>query len=148
MYKFVNRVDPLLRKNILLTLDGFRGIAALAVAVRHVPEFWGGSSPQGFMFESYLAVDLFFILSGFVLAHAYADALREHMQFGQFAALRLVRIFPLYLLSVLISAVLDVLGRAYHGQASLISWDLLRSLLMLPNVGEPQGYMFPLNVPA
>jgi peptidoglycan/LPS O-acetylase OafA/YrhL len=65
------------------TLDGLRGIAALAVITRHAPQFFRSISiliPQqdgtislvGPFYESYLAVDFFFVLSGFVLAHAQA----------------------------------------------------------------------------
>ena len=50
-------------------LDGLRGMAALAVLVLHLPPL------SGFVFHAYLAVDLFFIMSGFVIAHAYEERL-------------------------------------------------------------------------
>jgi hypothetical protein len=55
------------------TLDGLRGIAALAVVTRHVPDSTLLNWSQG----STLAVDLFFVLSGFVLMHAYNRRLSE-----------------------------------------------------------------------
>lgn len=148
MYSKVIKASPLAGNDVLLTLDGYRGIAALAVALRHASDLWPGGTPRGLLFESYLAVDLFFILSGFVLAHAYADALRHRMTAGRFALLRLIRIYPLYLLSIAISVAFDVSQRAYHGETSLVTWDLLRALLMVPNTTVPNGYVFPLNPPA
>ena len=47
------------------TLDGIRGIAALLIVSRHVP-YLQIDTP-----ESFLAVDVFFVLSGFVIANAY-----------------------------------------------------------------------------
>jgi peptidoglycan/LPS O-acetylase OafA/YrhL len=52
--------------------------------------------------HSYLAVDFFFILSGFVLAHAYEDRLLAEMTPTQFLCLRLIRLYPLYLIGTLI----------------------------------------------
>lgn len=49
------------------TLDAMRGVAALIVVVHHAHSLWGRQLvPAG-----YLAVDLFFVLSGFVIANAY-----------------------------------------------------------------------------
>ena len=49
------------------TLDGLRGVGAFLVVIRHVPLFGAAHVP-----ESFLAVDLFYLVSGFVVAHAYA----------------------------------------------------------------------------
>jgi len=72
-----------LAKHDFVTLDGLRGVAAIAIVTRHSPAFWHsvtayGSIPDAAgrlpevrpLFESYLAVDFFFVLSGFVLMHA------------------------------------------------------------------------------
>ena len=95
------------------TLDGLRGIAALAVITRHAAAYFSsvsiyvlpnaGAPPisVGPFFESYLAVDFFFVLSGFVLAHAYGERLRHGLSAMQFMAIRLIRLYPLYLLSFL-----------------------------------------------
>jgi peptidoglycan/LPS O-acetylase OafA/YrhL len=50
--------------------------------------------------EAYLAVDFFFTLSGFVLAHAYGQRLREGMTATYFMALRIIRLYPLYVLAL------------------------------------------------
>jgi len=88
-------------------LDLFRGLAALAVVAFHVPLPEGALSmaPRG-----YLAVDLFFVLSGFVLAHAYGEQLARGGGMRQFLVQRLIRLYPLYLIA-LVSGALLLLNR-------------------------------------
>jgi peptidoglycan/LPS O-acetylase OafA/YrhL len=83
-------------------LDLLRGIAALSVLVFHLP-FPGqfAALPRG-----YLAVDLFFLLSGFVIAHAYSSRLGTPAQLRQFCLARLIRLYPIY-------AVGTAMGAAY-----------------------------------
>jgi hypothetical protein len=76
-------------------LDGWRGIAALAVALFHSPfqsHFQGWALIQ----NSYLLVDFFFVLSGFVITHAYLDRLRRPGGLGSFAIRRVGRLWPLH----------------------------------------------------
>lgn len=80
-------------------LDGLRGMAALFVLTLH----WNFLLKLPFS-KSYLAVDLFFMLSGFVLAHAYEAKLRSGaMTPDAFMRNRLIRLYPLYALSVLVA---------------------------------------------
>ena len=72
-------------------LDGIRGLAAVAIAHRHAEVFFG--RPEA---SSYLAVDLFFALSGFVLAHAYGERLANgQMNPLNFMKARFLRLYPL-----------------------------------------------------
>jgi len=76
----------------LLTLDAMRGIAAICVMVTHVnvpgtPHLVG---------SGYLAVDFFFLLSGLVIAKTYGERLTSGLSFPRFAAVRAIRIYPLY----------------------------------------------------
>jgi peptidoglycan/LPS O-acetylase OafA/YrhL len=90
-------------------LDGMRGLAALFVVMRHSEAFWGEK-----FFRSYLAVDLFFVLSGFVIASAYDEKIRMGaMSLWAFVKVRLIRLYPVYFLSIVLSAAaLLVLGDA------------------------------------
>ena len=86
------------------TLDGLRGIAAIAVVARHAPFLWGEHGPTGALSESYLAVDFFFVLSGFVLAHAYGSRFQHGLSNAAFMRTRLLRLYPLYLLALVFSS--------------------------------------------
>ena len=67
------------RKNIYLAskpryeiLDGLRGVAAVLVVAYHLLETYYEGSPDQPINHGYLAVDFFFVLSGFVIGLAYA----------------------------------------------------------------------------
>lgn len=82
-----------------LVLEGMRGVAAMFVAVRHTFMWWGSVS----FGESFLAVDLFFLLSGLVLAHAYERRITTGaIGVGRFMGRRLLRIYPLYVIGTMI----------------------------------------------
>ncbi|MDH0616032.1 MULTISPECIES: acyltransferase [unclassified Agrobacterium] len=84
-----------------ILLDGIRGVAALFIVHRHAEQFFGRDPAS-----SYLAVDLFFALSGFVLAHAYSRKLREGaITSGFFMKARFARLYPLYVLALALMAV-------------------------------------------
>jgi peptidoglycan/LPS O-acetylase OafA/YrhL len=96
-------------------------------------------------------VDLFFMLSGFVIAHAYEDKLRAGMGFGAFAGRRLRRLWPMAVLGTVLSiAVLacpPLSGDAGGGAASLVAWGVFGALL-LPNLFAPAGTVLWANGPA
>lgn len=79
-------------------LESLRGIAACAVAIHHSP-FAITSEPGAFVASSYLFVDLFFMLSGFVMTHAYRDRILRGLPFRRYAALRLARLYPLHVVT-------------------------------------------------
>ncbi len=83
-----------------ILLDGIRGVAALFIVHRHAEDLFGKSTAS-----SYLAVDLFFALSGFVLAHAYSRKLSEGaITPGFFLKARFARLYPLYALALALMA--------------------------------------------
>ena len=89
------KIEPSGHERFLL-LDGLRGIAAVFIVQRHIEPVLGDALPS-----SYLGVDLFFALSGFVLAHAYGTALRDgRMSTMQFMTARFLRLYPLYGISL------------------------------------------------
>lgn len=74
----------------LYGLDALRGVAALVVAYHHLGALYGlGETP----FSAQLAVDLFFILSGFVMARTYEPRMHKGLTAGRFIALRYRRLF-------------------------------------------------------
>lgn len=84
--------------NRIHALDGLRGVAALAVVIYHLTQV---RLVQSLFPHGYLAVDFFFILSGFVVAKAYAQRLRSGMSVKRFAAVRAIRLMPLSVLGAL-----------------------------------------------
>jgi peptidoglycan/LPS O-acetylase OafA/YrhL len=88
-------------------LDGLRGLAAISVVAYH---FGSRSNLSLLMPRGYLAVDFFFVLSGFVLAHAYQERLRHQVTAGGFVVRRLVRLLPILIPGAVIGGVIE-LGR-------------------------------------
>jgi len=82
------------------SLDGLRGLAVLGVVASHL--FWGNpAGPWTAAIESITVfgahgVDLFFVLSGFLITGILYDSLQEESYFRKFYARRCLRIFPLY----------------------------------------------------
>ena len=76
-------------------LDGWRGICALLVAAHHI-EAHGFLYWQPLIRNAWLFVDFFFVLSGFVIAHAYGEALATAPQVKIFAVRRVGRLWPLH----------------------------------------------------
>ena len=87
-----------------LVLDADRGIAALAVFIYHLKTFvFPDIKVPGILTlsSSYLAVDLFFLMSGIVLSKAYETRIKnEEMSFLRFIKVRFFRLYPLYFLGL------------------------------------------------
>ena len=101
-----------------------RGAAAVMVAVYHLGEQWH------FAASSYLAVDLFFLLSGVVMASAYDARIASGMTTAAFMRLRLIRLYTMYLAGVLACL---ATGAVFEPVTPAI---LASSLFMLPSPGS------------
>ena len=111
----------------LPSLTPLRGIAALFVVLFHLTSGNTDSTVPGFFLRGYLGVDLFFILSGFVLTHVYVReflAERSWRAVGAFLWTRVARLFPVH---IFILGVL-VIGHAAQGMSTLA---LLANFLLL-----------------
>jgi peptidoglycan/LPS O-acetylase OafA/YrhL len=128
------------------TLDGMRGVAAIGVLIYHFKDLL----PLPLFKAGYLAVDLFFCLSGFVIAHAYEVRLRAGMGFAHFALLRIIRLWPLVALGVLFGVVQAWLLPTTADPALLAAGApavILLNLLLLPLLAGAGGRLFPVNPP-
>ena len=85
-------------------LDGLRGVAAVAVMLFHFNIFFLPQARLPFVGPAYLAVDLFFLLSGFVMAHVYGRLLASSWQahWWEFARARFARIYPVFAMATLV----------------------------------------------
>lgn len=88
-----------------LILDGLRGVAAIMVVWFHIFEAYATSHLDQRINHGYLAVDFFFILSGFVIGYAYDDRWKR-MTVKEFIKRRIIRLHPMVVLGAVIGAVL------------------------------------------
>lgn len=103
-------------KGEIKSLTALRFIAALYVAVFHAHNFSGVDLwvLNQFLSNGYLAVDFFFILSGFILAYTYAESYREKKyNHRHFIIKRLARIYPLHLFCLILMCFIYAI--ANHG---------------------------------
>ncbi|MDD2996825.1 MAG: acyltransferase [Paludibacter sp.] len=141
-------------------LDGLRGVAALLVVWYHI--FEGYAFAGGTMITTvnhgYLAVDFFFMLSGFVVSYAYDDRLGKSLTLKNFFKRRLIRLHPM----VVMGAIVGLIAYCIQG---CVQWDgtqvsvtnilisLLLGMLLIPvfpgaaHDVRGNGEMFPLNGP-
>ena len=87
---------------MIRSLEGLRGLAALLVALFHAYVYgrWGGLPAQsGVLSHAWLFVDLFFVISGFVMAATYAERLHTPAMLGSYLVRRLFRLYPLHLVT-------------------------------------------------
>lgn len=90
-------------------LDGLRGVAALVVVAYHFFETYAQNPATQTLNHGYLAVDFFFVLSGFVIGYAYDDRWDRMSTWGFFKR-RLVRLHPMVIMGGLIGVVLFYFG--------------------------------------
>ncbi len=144
-------------------LDGLRGVAALLVLWYHVFEgyaFASGSEPITVINHGYLAVDFFFILSGFVISYAYDKRWqRGTLTMRGFFCRRLIRLHPMVVMGAVIGLVCYFIqgGTTWDGThvaSSLVMLALLCAMFFIPALPgscydvRGNGEMFPLNGPA
>ncbi|CAB1276370.1 acyltransferase family protein [Candidatus Nitrosacidococcus tergens] len=98
-----------------LALDAFRGIAAICIVVFHM-HLVGAITELGFFRGSDLFVEFFFVLSGFVLAHAYGF---KNVSFKRFFISRTFRLYPLHLFMFFLFVPLE-LGKLFAFKAGIV----------------------------
>lgn len=145
-------------KNHYVILDGLRGVASLMVVVFHLFEAYSGGSPhRQIINHGYLAVDFFFLLSGFVIAYAYDDRWAGMGQWD-FYKRRLVRLQPMIIMGGLIGAALVGFQHfsIFPKLEAVTVWQIvgvtLLGFLMIPMTPSTEirgwGEIYPLNGPA
>ena len=146
-------------------LDGLRGVAALLVVIYHIFEGLAfaratngvGTGMITTLNHGHIAVDFFFILSGFVISYAYDDRWSK-MSVVMFFKRRLIRLHPMLIMGAIIGGIafLAVGCERWDGSVTQLSWVMVAILLtmcMIPALpGLPyevrgNGEMFPLNGP-
>lgn len=137
-------------------LDGLRGVAALTVVCYHLFEAFATSHIDQRINHGYLAVDFFFILSGFVMGYAYDDRWNT-MSVKDFIRRRLIRLHPMVVMGALIGAAMfytqgcSVWDVTKISVGMLLLSTLLNALMIPVTTGfeiRGVGEMYPLNGPS
>lgn len=143
-------------------LDGLRGVAAVLVVWYHVFEgfqFGSGAAVVEGVNHGYMAVDFFFILSGFVIGYAYDDRWGRSLSTGNFFKRRLIRLHPMVVMGAVLGLVTFFIGGSVrwdgeHVATSMVMLALLCAMFFVPAVPGMErdvrgnGEMFPLNGPS
>lgn len=140
-------------------LDGLRGVAALMVIFYHIGECFATSPQTQDINHGYLAVDFFFVLSGFVIGYAYDGQWQRGMTKLGFLLRRVIRLQPMVIAGVVLGVISFAIqgceqwdGTSVSTIAVVLSFVL--GLLMLPALPgtmpevRGNGEMFPLNGPS
>ena len=138
----------------MLALDFLRFVAAVGVVTLH----YGGEylkqiglpEPAARLEFLNLAVDVFFVISGFVIAYVYSDRIRNLTDYGQFLWRRITRLVPLHWATlgffVAAGVALSALGIASSAPETFAWPDLVEAALLLHMLGGVSGPAF--NYPA
>lgn len=150
-------MDATARGGRYLLLDGLRGMAALVIVIHHFTALSGQREIFG---SASVAVDFFFCLGGFVIAHAYEAKLLAGLTVSEYVRRRLVRLYPMFLVGCLIGLVALTIGKEQG--ANDMSWAGIEEAAVLNALYLPYphwyyiqifekrlvGVVFPLNGPA
>jgi peptidoglycan/LPS O-acetylase OafA/YrhL len=137
-------------------LDGLRGVAALTVLCFHLFEAFATSHLDQKINHGYLAVDFFFMLSGFVVGYAY-DGRWGTMTTKDFIKRRIIRLHPMVVMGAAIGAVMFYTQGCSVWDVSQVSVAgvfiaMLLGMLLIPSSPANEirgvGEMFPLNGPS
>lgn len=137
-------------------LDGLRGVAAIMVVFFHIFEAFATSHLDQRINHGYLAVDFFFILSGFVIGYAYDDRWKS-MTVKEFLKRRLIRLHPLVVFGAVLGAIMFYTQGCSVWDVSTVSIGMLLiatllNALLIPATINTEirgvGEMYPLNGPS
>ena len=136
----------------LPVLDGLRGVAALIVVAYHIFD----SDPVNRVNHGYLAVDFFFLLSGYVTGYAYDDRWST-MTLGSFVRRRLVRLHPMVVVGSILGALFfyfsasSLFGLVNQTSVRMLLLSTLMGALLIPSLKSMDvrgwGESYPLNGP-
>ncbi len=108
-------IPPLKTAHRFAALDSWRGICALSVVLFHLN---AGTHFHDLLNNGYVAVDFFFVLSGFVIGSAYHDRIGDLGDLTKFTVRRIGRLYPLHVAVLLVYLGLEVGRWALHNPAA------------------------------
>jgi len=136
------------RSHRFAALDGWRGVCALLVALHHL-NVHGHFYAWPLVRNAWLFVDFFFVLSGFVIAHAYGEILLSGRDVREFVLRRFARLWPLHVTVLAAFVLLELcryatIGAAFTGGRSVFA--IFTNLALVQSLGVHNGLTW--NTPA
>ncbi len=155
----MSTLNPAQNKPRYELLDGLRGVAAIMVILYHFGEAFATSPVDQNINHGYLAVDFFFVLSGFVIGYAYDDRWKKGLTAGGFILRRIIRLQPMVIIGVLLGVIAFIIQGCEKWDGTSVSTtaivlSLILGLFMIPSLPgaipeiRGNGEMFPLNGPS
>ncbi len=120
-------------------LTCLRGLAAMWVVLYHIRKHFGSAMDYDFIAKGHLAVDVFFVLSGFILSYVYLPAIeRGDFRFRSFMTKRLARIYPVHFVTMIL-ALIVIVGGSLAGLTQTpiggLAKPLITNVLLLHSFG-------------
>ncbi len=138
--------NPAKPTNRFEVIDLYRGFGAICIFVSHGTAFAGAL----WLPQAYLALDVFFVMSGFVIANGFDGPIGRGLSFYRFTAARFIRFYPAYLFALVLTVPLALLRLSslnadYSQQGFWLTVGL--ELFMLPSPADPYGghQLYPIN---
>ncbi len=127
--------------NRLIAIDGTRGIAAIMVMLCHGTVYF-----ERLVAHGHLAVDLFFMLSGFVLALVYERRFADGMDVKTYMTRRVFRLYPMLFLGALLGLIVFIIGPTEFEPTGAVDFSLaaISQLSLIPFLTS-STLAFPLN---
>ncbi len=136
-------------------LESIRGIAAFLVVFYHLPK-WNPLLNTGLIDNGYLMVQLFFVLSGFVIYNAYSEKIESKADLLRFQFLRLGRLYPVHIIFLFVFLLIEVAKFIAESRYNLTNQDIsafqinsfsafIKNLFLISSVlpNEPYSFNFP-----
>lgn len=121
----------------LAGVEACRGLAASAVVLyhsaRHIDRAYGADGPLRIFQFGHAGVDLFFVISGFVILYVHYGDIGSPGRLAHYAGRRLTRILPIYWMALFVAILMSSAG----GHALPFPIDLVWSAFLIPSRGEP-----------
>lgn len=140
---------PLERNKKLLPLESLRGVAALIVSLLHFQIAQSFLTSNSLVRHGDLMVDLFFVLSGFVIAYNYRDRISSLPELFDFQVKRFWRLYPLHLFTLLVFLAIElarfVVEMRYPNTILTPAFEKSTALAFLSNLSLTQAFTGHLN---
>ncbi|EOZ1744510.1 acyltransferase family protein [Yersinia enterocolitica] len=145
-------------KNKVEELESIRGLASILIVIHHIPHWNSIFFDHDIIINGGLMVDLFFVLSGYVIYNAYAEKIKTGKQLLRFQFLRFSRLYPVYILFLLVFVFIEVAKYYAQQRMGIVSptsqpfrensiTALIQNIFMVQAIG-PTGNAVTFNGPS